>query len=258
MEAGSLADVQIGHSVAQVRFKDHKTEAVSSVIRRHLPTGFKRLLVVGCGTGLEAAVLAQQFGAAVTGVDLFDTFDPRAAETVDLRIGDAMSLDFDDETFDFVYSYHALEHFTDPDRALAEMRRVLCPDGHYCIGTPSRSRVIAYLGSKSATTADKIRWNASDWKARLQGRFRNEYGAHAGFERSELREMLQRTFQRAEDVTLEYYLAQYPRHRHAISLLESTFLSHLVFPSIYFFGSREAGARQRGSLSSGGSAPLDS
>jgi SAM-dependent methyltransferase len=43
---------------------------------------------------------------------------------------DAESMMFRDNAFDFVFSLNALEHIPHPDRALAEVYRVLRPGGH--------------------------------------------------------------------------------------------------------------------------------
>src|SRR5205814_6881549 len=104
--------------------------------------------------------------------------------------------------FDFVYSYHALEHIPNFRQALGEMRRVLAPGGGYCVGTPNRQRLIGYLGSEGVSVRKKLLWNATDWKARLQGKFRNEYGAHAGFTHAELQRELTMALGPAVSVTL--------------------------------------------------------
>jgi SAM-dependent methyltransferase len=220
------------------RLSDRKTEVIAALIAARLRTtcSENRLLVVGCGSGLEAAILAQCLHVSVTGIDLSEHFDPRAQALAQLQIGDALALQFADDSFDFVYSYHALEHVSDPRRALREMQRVLRPGGHFCIGTPNRLRWIGYLGSKRASWKQKLAWNLADWNARLQGRFRNEYGAHAGFSRGELGAMLRETFAQVEDMTEVYYAALYRQHAQVIAALERTGASHAVFPSVYFFG----------------------
>src|SRR5688572_751661 len=114
---------------------DTKTEKVAELISEFFPEPIKRLLVVGCGDGTEAAILAQRLNAEVVGIDLREEFDPVAIEYCDLRKGDAMSLGFDSGQFDFVFSYHALEHIDDPVKALGEICRVLKNGGGFWIGT---------------------------------------------------------------------------------------------------------------------------
>ncbi len=96
-----------------------------------------RLLVVGCGRGIEAAVLAQDLAAEVTGIDLDTRFDPEAARHARLMYGDATALVFEDESFDIVYSYHALEHIPDYHKALDEMHRVLRGGGSGASARPT-------------------------------------------------------------------------------------------------------------------------
>jgi ubiquinone/menaquinone biosynthesis C-methylase UbiE len=105
---------------------DRKTSTIASISRSsfNLPAR-GRALVVGCDSGFEAVVLAHELDVRVTGVDISGKFDPRAAQAVDLRQGEATHLEFDDGTFDLIYSFHALEHIPDYHKALSECRHVL-------------------------------------------------------------------------------------------------------------------------------------
>ena len=88
--------------------------------------------MIGCGTGEEAGILARAFKAETIGIDLAtDAFDHQLAYPAKLLVMDARNLTFNNAYFDFVYSFHALEHITDPRRALIEMSRVLKRGGHY-------------------------------------------------------------------------------------------------------------------------------
>lgn len=216
-----------------------KTQALADIIRARTNGAIGTLLVVGCGDGLEAAVLARRLGARTVGVDLdASVFHPAAAAAADLRAGDATCLEFDDGTFDFVFSYHALEHIADYRKALTEMRRVLSRRGACCVGTPNRFRLVGYLGSKDAAWRDIVAWNAADWKARLRGRFRNEYGAHAGFSSGELRTALESVFESAQDISGAYYASVYARYAAWVRLMTKTRSGAFLFPSVYYLAAK--------------------
>jgi len=217
---------------------DDRTAVLAGIVRERVRTAVRRLLVVGCGSGKEAAVLAAAFGAQAVGVDLEASFDPAAAVLAQLRRGDATRLEFGDGSFDFVYSYHVLEHIPDYAQALAEMRRVLAHGGAYCVGTPNRLRLVGYLGSQASSWREKLAWNAADWKARLRGHFRNEFGAHAGFTSAELKQALERAFGNAEEITLRYYLGVYRKHAGLVRALGRSGLSRFLFPAVYFVGTK--------------------
>jgi SAM-dependent methyltransferase len=99
-----------------------------------VPAG-RRWLDVGCGTGaLTATVLAMAEPAEVVGVDPAEGFlatardritDPRAS----FRLGDARELPVADGSFDAVVSGLALNFVPQPDRAAAEIARVVAPGG---------------------------------------------------------------------------------------------------------------------------------
>lgn len=116
-------------ALAQPALRDVRTEALADLIRARMARPIRRLLVIGCGSGKEAAILGQSLGAETLGIDLVENFDPRAASLVQLRGGDATRMQFEDGSFDFAYSYHALEHIPRHREALREMRRVLAEGG---------------------------------------------------------------------------------------------------------------------------------
>jgi ubiquinone/menaquinone biosynthesis C-methylase UbiE len=207
------------------------------LIRDRLGSEFGRILAVGCGSGLEALALAQEFKSKVVGIDLDPTgFNPEAAEKADLKKGDATQLEFSNEEFDLIYSCHALEHIPQFEKALREMGRVLRKGGGFFIETPNCARLIGYLGSETATWKQKIVWNWYDWKARWEGTFRNDLGAHAGFFSDELKKELEKVFGYSEEITLPYYLELYNPRASLIKGLDRSGLGKYLFPSIFFIG----------------------
>lgn len=217
---------------------DTKTEKVAEIIKRVYPSKIESLLVVGCGSGVEAAILAQNLKAKVVGIDLEDNFDAAARKFAALETGDAENLLFKDETFDFVFSYHALEHFPNPKKALKEMHRVLKKGGGFWIGTPNKSRIVGYIGGKDTTLTQKINWNLADWKARLTGKFENEAGAHAGFTARELAQLISEVFPKVDDRTKDYFAAVYPHYPQLLKFIENSHLSRFIYPSVYFSGTK--------------------
>jgi|SRR5579875_3338569 len=174
-------------------------------------------LVVGCGTGEEVLYLCEALGARVFGIDLENRFSAKARGCVVL--GDALRLPFACEVFDFAVALHSLEHVGDPAQAVGEVYRVLRPGAWFYAGVPNRTRLLGYLGSFDASAWQKIAWNAEDWLARLRGRFRNESGAHAGFDREEFSHLLGTRFSDVAILTEEYLRFKYA-HRIPSALLD--------------------------------------
>ena len=96
------------------------------------------VLEIGVGTGRNIPFYPPD--VRLTGVDLTPAMLARACDRVadldiaaDLRIGDAQALDFPDGRFDAVVMTLVLSAVPDIGRAIAEVRRVLRPDGRLLI-----------------------------------------------------------------------------------------------------------------------------
>ena len=192
----------------------------------------KRVLVVGCGDGTEAAHIATETGALVVGLDL-DVDASKRRPGIHMLRADARALPFRDGTFDALYCYHVLEHVPGPGRAVAEAHRMVAAPGFAFFGTPNRARLVGYLGGR-ATTLEKLRWNLADWGKRLTGRWSNEAGAHAGFDASELSRMLRGSFRYVRDVSLRYYAHKYPGLTGAWTFAFRFGFGRFLAPSVYF------------------------
>ena len=118
---------------------------ILDTLRRYLP-GWSprgvRVLDVGCG---DAGVLIAfaEAGARASGIEPYERSVERGrvradehGVEVDIRVGVAESLPFPDASFDLVTLDNVLEHVQDRERTLAEIRRVLRPDGVLYLVTP--------------------------------------------------------------------------------------------------------------------------
>lgn len=99
------------------------------------------VLDIGCGTGLHCQLLSFLVGrnGSVTGIDYSNQMVQEARRRVQgnglpLRFeqGDANALRFGDNEFDRIWCAAVLQHLEDPNRAVAEMVRVLKPGGAVC------------------------------------------------------------------------------------------------------------------------------
>jgi SAM-dependent methyltransferase len=104
-----------------------------------------RVLDVACGEGYGAQILAAGGASAVVGADV----DERAVAHARSRYpeaefvtADVAKLPFEDGSFDLVVSFETIEHVQRPEEALAELRRVLAPDGLLVISTPNKHQYL--------------------------------------------------------------------------------------------------------------------
>jgi SAM-dependent methyltransferase len=116
------------------------------------PLGGTTVLDIGCGLGGKTVAYAEA-GARAVGVDIAPehvtqsvSFALSRGAAVPFLVGDAGSLPFRDGTFDLVVANDAMEHFTDPRSALAELVRVVRPGGViYLFFTPWGSPLGSHL-----------------------------------------------------------------------------------------------------------------
>ena len=95
---------------------------------QHRFRGDESLLDVGCGDGGVARLLRERVGD-VTAVDVVPSPGWGDATGLTFQTADGEALPFDDGSFDLVHAKDSLHHMNDPERALAEVRRVLRTDG---------------------------------------------------------------------------------------------------------------------------------
>ena len=160
--ASTLSDLA---NRAQERQTEHHIQTLGLKADEHL-------LDIGCGTGLPAVRMAQHSGGRVTGINVSQLHLTRSEATarshgvsdrVSFRYGNAMALDFPDESFDAAMSIDVYAHLSDRQKAFHETARVLRPGGHFMMseftirGTPSKEGLDAMMQvwSSTATTPAK-------------------------------------------------------------------------------------------------------
>jgi glycosyltransferase involved in cell wall biosynthesis/SAM-dependent methyltransferase len=100
------------------------------------------VLDIASGEGYGSALLAQ-VATSVLGVDISAEAVAHARtaykrDNLDFVVGDARLLPAADGSFDVVVSFETIEHYGEQAQFLAEVRRVLRPEGLFIVSTPDR------------------------------------------------------------------------------------------------------------------------
>jgi SAM-dependent methyltransferase len=166
-----------------------------------LPPG-SRAVDVGCGEGRHAVRLAERFGFVVAGFDPVRRHIDLARDTlaaaiekrpdldgrVSFAVGAAEGLPIDDASVDLVWCRDVLVHVVELERAYAEFRRILGPDGRVLVyqmfGTERlEPREAAWLWTTMgvvATSADPERTDRAVAAAGLRVEERIDIGTEWG------------------------------------------------------------------------------
>jgi len=138
--------------------------------RRFRPWQGKRLLDVGCGSGLWLRAAAD-LGAVTSGVDISQVALDACKRVLPLakfHCGPAENLPFTDGEFDFISCLGALEHFLEPQKALSEMIRVAKPEALFLLLVPNSGfltrRLGLFCGTQQVDMREDVR-SLGEWQA---------------------------------------------------------------------------------------------
>ncbi|MBW1801084.1 MAG: class I SAM-dependent methyltransferase [Deltaproteobacteria bacterium] len=112
----------------------------------HLASGSK-ILDVGCGQGLAMALFMENdfdpIGIALNRHDVIACQE----KGYDVYEMDQSFLDFENETFDFIWCRHCLEHSIFPFFTLSEFFRILKPGGYLYVEVPAPDTACRHQGN---------------------------------------------------------------------------------------------------------------
>ena len=123
----------------------------------------QRVLEVGVGTGLSLPHYPED--CHITGIDISEAMLHQARERaelldridIDLRVMDARELSYPDATFDHVLAPYVISVVPQPDRVMAEIRRVCKPGGTVMVVNRFRSSS-RLLGSLESLLSAATQW----------------------------------------------------------------------------------------------------
>jgi ubiquinone/menaquinone biosynthesis C-methylase UbiE len=126
------------------------------------------VLEIGCGNGVDAAILAGMAGpkGRVVGIDVSSTMLASArvrcrensAPEPGYLLCDAGQLAFPDETFDAVRADRVLQHTKDPAAVVREMVRVTRPSGRIVVFEPDWETFVLWPGERRVTRSIHNFW----------------------------------------------------------------------------------------------------
>ena len=124
-----------------VRYLDRSKKArrIDALLKNigHINASGLTILDVGCGNGQIASYFAEK--NECVGVDVDCHLDDTSSDRPFLfRLVESEWLPFEEESFDVVVSHHVIEHVTDQNLHLSEIKRVLKPGGICYLACPNK------------------------------------------------------------------------------------------------------------------------
>jgi SAM-dependent methyltransferase len=118
----------------------YRTEAHIPKCLDEITWSQRETLEIGLGQGADSEQLIRR-GAIWSGIDLTDESVERVRARLELRnlsycalmTGSVLSLPFDDDSFDVVFSHGVLHHVPDIEKAQCEIHRILKPTGQLVV-----------------------------------------------------------------------------------------------------------------------------
>ena len=114
---------------------------------------------------MQVGTQGEKYAPHWVSVDLYDT-SPQIDHNYDV-----MDLPFEDESFDFVACKAILEHVPYPEKAIAEMHRVLTPGGEIWMEVPFNQPFHAHPNDYWRVTPEGMRIWMADFEERACGLF---------------------------------------------------------------------------------------
>ena len=132
----------------------------------------KDVLDLACGEGYGSSFMAD-VARSVVGVDISDEAVQNASTVyskanLTFQQGSAIALDFANASFDVVVSFETIEHLAEQAEMLAEIRRVLRPNGLLVISSPNRPIYSEESGEHNEFHVKELDFNEFDELLKVQ------------------------------------------------------------------------------------------
>lgn len=135
------------------------------------------VLEIGCGAGVATELILERFGARfVKAVDVDPDMLNKARrrlahyppERLQLAVEDVTAMDAEDESFDAVFDFAILHHVPNWQAAVAEIRRVLKPEGRFFFLDVTEHALNRWFYRTFLEHPTENRFSAQDFAAELE------------------------------------------------------------------------------------------
>jgi SAM-dependent methyltransferase len=129
------------------------------------------ILDIACGAGYGASFLAGMKHHVVGGDINPKTIEYANSryshqENLTFKVMDALQVDYPNSTFDYITSFETIEHISDVDKYLIELKRLLKPNGLIFVSTPQNS-----LGHIPLTFHHEYEYGRHDLRGAIEKHF---------------------------------------------------------------------------------------
>ena len=111
------------------------------IVKRVMSLPGEKILDLGCGNGNIISLLKDKRKGDYYGADIsakmIQEAKKRLGPDVELKVADVVKLPYESEMFDIIICNASFHHYTEPDKAAEEMKRVLKKGGVLILGDPT-------------------------------------------------------------------------------------------------------------------------
>jgi len=131
------------HAVLDYDSRVQKAKKIVALVGAERFRTARRILEIGCGSGVISSSLARLSSAEVHAIDVVD--NRMTTDGYQFQLVQGTKLPFDDDSFEIVITNHVIEHVGDEQAQLthlSEIRRVLADSGVVYLAVPNKWRLI--------------------------------------------------------------------------------------------------------------------